>query len=605
MKRLLQFSLLITSVIGVIFSCAKEEPTPEAIKYTLTVTAGDGGNVSNAGGSYAAGSEVTITATPNSEYVFSGWSNGSTDNPIKITINSNQTLIANFIKRKYALNITIEGEGTVKEEIISSGKDYDSGTVVRLTAIPNEGWEFGGWTGSIDSTETSIELTISEVKNLLVNFFKTPAYKVNFVSIIDEPSSWNLVAHSFHYFYDENEYLIGGGVNWNDPFHYRPPLIRLKREENTWRTVNVFENVEMSEIRNHEFLPNGEGVLIGETGPEWPDLEWPFSNVYIGKFDGENIDWIRVSQNSSFYHDVSNGDVTGDGINDIIGGHLGTRNGNNDNPHVYIGKTDGSFEEKLNILPNAPEGGCCGDVEIYDLNNNGINEIIRIGGDWETEIFDLLEYNAESNTFEIVFEFNKSIPSTPVTEQYSNLKESNYSSGFKGYMPLNKRFHDFNNDGNIDFINEKDGLTIWYGDGDMNFTPMRLNKQAEDATGLGIWETYYPMSGFSYFDIENDGDIDIVTRHFTLGNPNFNDGINLENMIYINDNGVYKRLNTAKYLIPNEELNNNYPGSMFVPFLRDGKLCFMGATYHNAGVGPEKVMLEIETDIPASYWYEN
>ncbi len=606
MKGLLQFSLTITAIIALVISCAKEEPTPELIKYFLTVSAGDGGNVSSTGGSYTAGSELTITATPNSEYVFSGWSNGSTDNPIKVTVNSNQTLTANFIKRKYALNITIEGEGTVIEEVISSGKDYDSGTVVRLTAVPSEGWEFDEWSGNLESNnpnEIIIEISLTEARIINIRFKKTPTYSVKFISVNNPPSSWNLVSHSFHYEHGDSEFLIAGGVNWNDPFHYRPPLIRLKREEDNWNVIDTFNEVEMSEIRNHEFLPNGQGFIIGETGPEWPNKEWPFSNIYIANFNGDNLNWVKVSEFPSFYHDISYGDINGDNISDVVGGHLGSRHENLDNPHLFLGNNDGEYNEQYNVLPTSPEGGCCGDVEIFDLNNNGINEIIRIGGYWENEILDCVEYNADSNSFEIVYSLNKSIPEFPVTDIYTNLKQSTYSSGFKGYMPKNKRFHDFNNDGNIDFINEKDGLTIWYGDGNMNFDPIRLNKQAVDETGLGIWESYYPMSGQSYFDIENDGDIDIVTRHFTLGNPNYNDGINLENMIYINDNGVFKRLNTSKYKIPNNELFNNYPGSMFIPFLRNGKLCFMGSTFHNLGSGPEKVILEIETDIPASYWY--
>lgn len=170
MKKLLQFLAICISITTVLFSCSKEEPTPEPTKYTLTVSAGDGGNVSSTGGSYNAGSEVTITATPNSEYVFSGWSNGSTENPIKITVNSNQTLTANFTKRKYALSITIEGEGIVTEEIISSGKDYDSGTVVKLTANPTSGWNFNGWSGAITSADTSIELTLNEAKAITATF---------------------------------------------------------------------------------------------------------------------------------------------------------------------------------------------------------------------------------------------------------------------------------------------------------------------------------------------------------------------------------------------------------------------------------------------------
>jgi hypothetical protein len=50
-------------------------------------------------------------------------------------------LTANFEKRKYPLTINIEGEGTISEEIVNTGKttDYDSGTTVRLTANPSEG----------------------------------------------------------------------------------------------------------------------------------------------------------------------------------------------------------------------------------------------------------------------------------------------------------------------------------------------------------------------------------------------------------------------------------------------------------------------------------
>jgi len=102
------------------FSCGKESTVvaDPVISFTLTVTSGVGGGVSSPGGSYTQGKSVSITATPNSEYVFANWSNGSTDNPLSITVNSNQTVTANFEKRKYPLTITIQGEGTVTEEII-------------------------------------------------------------------------------------------------------------------------------------------------------------------------------------------------------------------------------------------------------------------------------------------------------------------------------------------------------------------------------------------------------------------------------------------------------------------------------------------------------
>lgn len=159
-------------------SCSKEEPKeqvqPQPTKYSLTITAGDGGSVSTTGGSYTAGTVVTVTATPSAEYLFTGWSNGSTDNPLSVTVNSNTTITANFAKVKYALNVTIEGEGTVIEEVVSTGKDYDSGTVVQYTAVPAEGWVFSNWSGAEDSIESSITLTADASKSITATFIEIP-----------------------------------------------------------------------------------------------------------------------------------------------------------------------------------------------------------------------------------------------------------------------------------------------------------------------------------------------------------------------------------------------------------------------------------------------
>ena len=76
MKKLLLFALLI------IFSCSKDEPP----RYLLSVSASIGGSVDTSGGDYAEGKSVTITATANSEYQFVNWSNGSTQNPITVTV---------------------------------------------------------------------------------------------------------------------------------------------------------------------------------------------------------------------------------------------------------------------------------------------------------------------------------------------------------------------------------------------------------------------------------------------------------------------------------------------------------------------------------------
>ena len=58
---------------------------------------GEGGTVSTQGGTYDEGTEVTITATPDEVYLFSGWEGVDGESTtLTITLNSNLTLEANF-----------------------------------------------------------------------------------------------------------------------------------------------------------------------------------------------------------------------------------------------------------------------------------------------------------------------------------------------------------------------------------------------------------------------------------------------------------------------------------------------------------------------------
>ena len=172
MRKLAYLSILLIFSYCSSDSDSAEVVVPPTLNYTLSVTAGEGGSVSSAGGSYKSGQVVTITATANSEYVFSGWSNGSNDNPLTVTMNSNQVISASFDKKKYTLTISKVGEGSVTEQLISSGRstDYDSGSTVKLTAIPDSGWSFLNWTGDFDGTDNPIEVNISEAKSITANF---------------------------------------------------------------------------------------------------------------------------------------------------------------------------------------------------------------------------------------------------------------------------------------------------------------------------------------------------------------------------------------------------------------------------------------------------
>jgi len=70
-------------------------------QYTLTIAAGSGGTTEPAPGSYTydSGTQIIITALPNSDYKFSNWSGdpSGTTNPITITMDSDKSITANFM----------------------------------------------------------------------------------------------------------------------------------------------------------------------------------------------------------------------------------------------------------------------------------------------------------------------------------------------------------------------------------------------------------------------------------------------------------------------------------------------------------------------------
>ena len=156
-----------------LLSCAKDEnsETP-SIFYDVEVISENGGSVDFSGGSFKSGSTITLTATPNQGFIFSSWSNGSTQNPLTLEVNSNQTISAQFSKERFALKININGEGEVREEIINTGKntDYESGTTIRLTPIPSENWSFYRWNNQIPDTTSIKEIEITEAKTVDVKF---------------------------------------------------------------------------------------------------------------------------------------------------------------------------------------------------------------------------------------------------------------------------------------------------------------------------------------------------------------------------------------------------------------------------------------------------
>ncbi len=185
----MKYRLLIVLFAIFSFSCSKEIIQQ---KLTISVNPINGGTVTPPSNSYEKGQTIQMLATPAGEYVFKEWKGDLTGNvnPSNVTMNTDKTIIGDFEKRQYPLNLTIDGSGTVKEEVIAvaTQSQYPSGTSIRLTPQPVEGWSFSGWSGDLTSTTNPLDLKIDKIITLKAIFEKKPITKITLRNPIDSLS---------------------------------------------------------------------------------------------------------------------------------------------------------------------------------------------------------------------------------------------------------------------------------------------------------------------------------------------------------------------------------------------------------------------------------
>ncbi len=127
------------------------EPAPTTYTITADVDPVEAGTVTvNGSGTSAtvtAGDEVTLAATANSGYRFVGWMEGdqtvSTDTTYAFQASSNRSLTAKF-EKVYTVTVNASGGGTATADKNTAAE----GESVTLTATPNSGYHFTGWTSS-------------------------------------------------------------------------------------------------------------------------------------------------------------------------------------------------------------------------------------------------------------------------------------------------------------------------------------------------------------------------------------------------------------------------------------------------------------------------
>jgi uncharacterized repeat protein (TIGR02543 family) len=158
--------------------------------YTLHVSNIGNGRVAGTGIScgsdcteaYVEGTLVTLTATPDGAgWVFDGWSGAcSGTGSCNISMDAAKNVAAIFSEESVQTNnllVSKIGSGTISGPGISCGFDcseaYANQTTVTLTAVPDTGWKFQGWSGDCFGT-TACVITVTEAKTAVAQFELLP-----------------------------------------------------------------------------------------------------------------------------------------------------------------------------------------------------------------------------------------------------------------------------------------------------------------------------------------------------------------------------------------------------------------------------------------------
>ena len=162
--------------IGAIEATVTTPPPPTTFVLSVSVS-GSGSVTSSPAGiscpgtcsaSFNAGTSITLTATPNSGQTFTGWSGAcSGTSSCVFTLDAAAAVTATFATvtpppTTFALSVLISGGGSVTSSPTgiscpgTCSASFTAGTSITLTATPNAGQAFAGWSGACAGTAACV-----------------------------------------------------------------------------------------------------------------------------------------------------------------------------------------------------------------------------------------------------------------------------------------------------------------------------------------------------------------------------------------------------------------------------------------------------------------
>lgn len=351
--------------------------------------------------------------------------------------------------------------------------------------------------------------------------------------------------------------IISPTLFYNDPLI---PAIHLIKKNGEWIYESNYIEGAMGAGRDSELLDDSGTIVFADHGLELRNGTWPFGNIMISKTIGEKLIWSKISDERSFYHSVSTGDLNNDNLKDIIGLNMGTKGSWGDNLHSYIQKPDGTFEANKNLISYSNWKGAygAGAVLIANILGDSRPEIIR--ADYRVfsafpsprYSFAIFSYSATTNKYEFI--------KTPGIFGFAT----------RDLGVTSMKSVDLDNDGDLDIAlayegDQTNGIEIWTNNGNGNyvFSNQRLEYKFNELQ----------FREFEIADINNDGWQDIILNAWAgnLWKSNYSNGeVLLNNLVWKNTKGTFEKINTPYRVVLGEM------PSYIKAFIVNKKLKFIG-----------------------------
>ena len=370
-----KYEFLFYCLLCILFAGSCGTDSTESYELSTFVNPPEGGTIEPPSGEFQVGETVVAKAIPSKGWVFKEWSadlEGSV-NPVTFVMKEKIAIRAEFEKRVYPLTLNIEGEGTVREEVIQAKtSEYAHDTIVQLSPLASSGWRFKEWGGDHRGDSIPLELRISGETVIDVIFENISSAITTFGGSLTEMVT-SMVSLS------DGSMILTGYTQSNDGVFDRMRIgnfdifvVKLSRSaEIEW--IHVFGEPELDQGYSITETLDGSIVISGKSFRS----RW---NTVILKLDSTgNLIWEEVFFNSSGESVDATKDggviVTGFTASDE-GVFEGQKLGETD---IYIMKMSGDGEvEWVNNV-----GGSEGDVG-YDILQTGDGGYLLSGYTYST-----------------------------------------------------------------------------------------------------------------------------------------------------------------------------------------------------------------------------